>query len=229
MDFVKALTYPFDDEDWLKKLGIAVLLFFLNLIPVIGTFIMIFAVQGWQFEIVKRVKRDDPEPLPGWDNFGGLISKGLTLFLAGLVYFIPTILFSCIMLVPFGLMPALESEDAIAALGGLGTIGVMCCSCLIALYSIAAWIVYSGGLIRYVDKEEFGTFMEFGANIALVRDNLGDFGMVILFLLIGGVIASILSGTGIGALLTTAFSAYFTGHILGQLAHKLAAGTAPQV
>jgi hypothetical protein len=230
MDFAKALTFPFDDEDWLKKLGMGVLvtvggalLSFLLLIPLI---IMVLLFQGWTYEIMKRVKNNDPTPLPGWDDFGGLLKRGLTLVLALIVYQIPTLIFACAILIITVVLPLLsgDSAEGFAALTGVAGLIAACCGCLIAIYSIAASLVYYAGLIRYTDREEFGTFMQFGDNLSLFRENAGDFGMAILFLIGGGLIAGLVSGTGIGGLITPTFQAYFSGHVLGQLAAKLKGG-----
>lgn len=224
MDFVRALTFPFDDQDWLKKLGLAILIPF---IPLIGQ----WAIQGWSFEITKRVKRNDPVPLPDWSDFGGHIMKGLMLWLALMIYQIPTLIFACVASFVW-VIPALGGgdENATAALGGLTMVVLACCGCLIALYAVAASIVYWGGVIRYIDHEEFGTFFQIGDNFALVRNNIGDFGMALLYVILGGLLAGLVSGTFIGALLVAPFTSYFTGHILGQLAAKLAGQTAvPQV
>ncbi len=223
MDFTRALTYPFEDNDWLKKLGLGVLIQF---IPLIGQ----FTLQGWSFEISKRVRSNDPTPLPDWSNFGGLLSKGFMLFLAGLIYQIPTVIFACVATFVW-VLPAMGagSEDAAAALAGVASILVICCSCLIALYALAAAIVFWGGYVRYIDQEEFGTFFQFGDNIALVRNNIGDFGMVLLYVVLAGAIVSVVSSitAGIGSLLSTPFMMYFIGHLLGQLAHKLRGEVAP--
>lgn len=230
MDFVKALTYPFDDQDWLKKIGIAVLVSLAMIIPIIGTIPGAILLQGWSIEIIRRVKNNHPTPLADWDDFGGIFSKGLSPFLGALVYQIPTIILACISAFVWTLPAAGgDSSDAAAGLAGMAGVLSICCYCVIALYAIAAGIVFWGGLMRYVDKPEFGTFMEIGENLALVRNNIGDFGMALVFVLLGGLITGVLSGTGIGALVASAFSAYFSSHILGQLAQKLSAGSAPQV
>lgn len=221
MDFVKALTYPFEDNDWLPKLGIAVGIGILMFIPLVNlAVIVLFA--GWRYEIAKRVKAGDPTPLPAWDDFGGFLSKGLTLVIGQIVYQIPTILFFCLAGFVF-VLPALSGGDSDVAgmLGGVATLVYVCCSCIIALYAIAAGLVYMAGIIRFMDREELGTFFQFGDNIALFRENIGDFGQAILFMILGGLIAGVISGTGIGALVTTPFMNYFGGHILGQLAAKL--------
>ncbi len=228
MDFASALTFPFEDEDWLKKLGIGVLitlggalLSFILLIPLL---LMVLVFTGWQYEIIKRVKKDDPTPLPGWDDFGGLLKRGVTLVGAGLIYQLPVVLFGCAAGI-VALLPVLgvSDENAFAVMGTAAMIGVSCCSCLIILYAIVAAIVYIGGLIRYTDNEEFSTFFQIGDNFALVKDNIGDFGMLLLFYIVAGIGVNILSATGIGGLVAPVFQSYFTGHLVGQLAKKLAA------
>jgi hypothetical protein len=99
----------------------------------------------------------------------------------------------------------------------------------IVLYAIAAGIIYMGGLIRYTDNEEFSTFFQVGDNFALVRDNIGDFGMLLLFFIVAGIGVNILSATGIGGLIAPVFQYYFTGHLIGQLAKKLETSAAPAV
>jgi hypothetical protein len=46
MEFGKAFSFPFEDQDWVKKLGIAGLLM---IIPIIGW----LAVAGWGIEMGK--------------------------------------------------------------------------------------------------------------------------------------------------------------------------------
>ncbi|GAB4470659.1 MAG: DUF4013 domain-containing protein [Anaerolineae bacterium] len=228
MDFARAIMYPFDDDEWLKKLGLGVLI---GLIPLVGN---PFALQGWSLEISQRVKRNDPIPLPDWGEFGDYLRRGFMLWLASLVYQLPTVLFACVVSVVW-VLPALGAGDdsgaAVAALGTMAIIIVSCCSCLAVLYAIAASVVYLGGYIRYLDNEELSTFFQFGDNIALVRNNIGDFGQVILYFLLAGLIVGVVSSitAGLGGLLSVPFFSYFWGHLLGQLAVKLRGAGAPAV
>lgn len=221
MDFTRALTFPFDDADWLKKVGLAVLIQF---IPVVGA----LALMGWSYEISRRVKAGDPTPLPDWSDFGGLLGKGFQLAIAGIVYQIPTIIFVCVISFIW-VLPTLggNSEDAAAALAGVAGIVAICCSCVIILYAIAAAVVYWGGYVRYIDTPELGTFFAFGENFQLVRDNMGDFGQALLFIIGAGVIVSVVSSitAGIASLVAQPFSMYFNGHVLGQLAARIGAPT----
>jgi hypothetical protein len=231
MDFTKALTYPFDDPDWISKLGILAAVFLLMFIPIIGTIPALLLITGWNYETAKNVRNGMPNPMASWSDIGGLFSRGLTLTIGLIVYQLPAIIGMCLVGGIWGL-PALSGgdEDALGALMGGASLLSTCCCCLLAFYLLIAYIAYTGGYIRYMDNEELGTFFQFGDNIALVRENIGDFGMAILFMLGGGLIASLLSGTGIGGLEAGPFQSYFNSHILGQLATKLrGGGMMPQV
>lgn len=220
MDFSRALTYPFDDDEWLQKLGLAVLIQF---IPIVGPIVLL----GWSLEISTRVKRNDPTPLPAWSEFGDYLRRGFLLFVAYLVYQLPTIIFACVASFIW-VLPALGAgnEDVMSALGGAAAIAVVCCSCLVVLYALAAAVVLFGGYVRFINRPELGTFFEFGDNIAIVRDNIGEFGMALLYVVLAGVIASVVSSitAGLGGLISTPFLTYFSGYLLGDLAQSVAPG-----
>jgi len=224
MDFSKALAYPFDDEDWLKKLGILLLVMF---VPILNG----MAVSGWTFETAQKVKANDPRPLAGWDDFGGTIMRGLMIWLAQLIYMIPALIFVCggYAVSAIALMGAAGSNgDSSDALAGVATIIPLCCYCLAALLMIASLAVYAGGLLRYMERPEFSTFMQFGENFAFVQKNIGDFLMAMLFIAGAVLLPGIVIGwTGCGLLVVAVFQAYFSAHILGQLAAKLQGSAAP--
>lgn len=234
MDFSKALTYPFEDKDWVKKL---IFLLIAGFIPIIGNPI---AVQGWGVDTARRVKAREAMPLASWDDIGAVLGRGVPLFLASLVYFLPVGILYCL---GFGISMGLggaaagvsSNDNSGAASGGMASLaGIVlpCCICIALLYAIAAGVVYLGGYIRFLDKPEFGTFMQFSDNLALVRNNGGDFGMAVLYIIGAGVVAGIVSSVtfGIGGLLATPFMSYFSSHILGQLAIKLSGSSmTPQV
>jgi hypothetical protein len=227
MDFTRALTFPFEDDDWLSKLGLGLLI---GLIPIVGNPL---AVQGWSFRLAQAVKRGDPTPMPDWSDFGGKLGKGLMVWLASFIYQIPTAIVFCVLWAVF-LLPAMSGgdEDLATALAGGASIIAVCCFCVVILYAIAAGLVYMAGYLRYMDNdEEFGTFFQFGDNIALLRENIGDFGMFIVYMLLAGLIVSVVSSItlGLGGLVAGPFMMYFSGHLIGQLATKISPVGAPAV
>jgi hypothetical protein len=226
MDFSQALTYPFNDPDGIKKLLIVIVISIaMILLPVIGTIPGALLLAGWSYEITKRVKSGDPTPLPAWDDFGALMNRGLQVGIPLLVYQLPVLIFVCIatgsLMLP---LLGMADEDTAGLLFGSGMGVFSCCMCIIFLYGIAASILYWGGYLRYLNDERMGTFFQFGDNLALVQQNIGDFGMAVLFIFIANMIGSLLYSTGIGAIIVPAFQTYFTAHILGQLARKLQSG-----
>ncbi|NDJ52793.1 MAG: DUF4013 domain-containing protein [Chloroflexi bacterium] len=222
MTYSDALTYWFQDDEVIKKIGLAVLIQF---IPLIG----LLALGGWGFEIAKNVKAGNPAPLPDWSDFGGKIGKGFMLVLALLLYQLPLLLVICVQVAfTFGLAAVAGGggEDAAGAFGLVGPIVIGCLSCLAIVYAIVASLVYQAGYIRYIETEEFSAFTGFGDNFSMFRENLGDFGMLILYFIVTGFIVGLLSGTFILGLLALPVQNAVNGHLLGQLARKLGGASA---
>src|SRR5438105_2467831 len=117
MDFTRALMYPFDDPDWVSKLGIGVGVTILYFIPLVNI-VAILLFLGWSYEISKRVKNNDPMPLPAWSDFGGILGRGVNIGIPLIVYQLPTFIFMCLagLLI---VLPAMGGNDqnSVAALG----------------------------------------------------------------------------------------------------------------
>jgi hypothetical protein len=232
MDFTRALIFPFDDDEWLNKLGLAVLIQF---IPIVGS----IALLGWSYEISRRVKQSDPVPLPDWQDFGGKLGQGFGLFIAGLVYQLPVIVYICLIsaawLIPVSVSEGTQGGSNVMVGGAVAFI--ICGSCIAVLYAIVAYMVYQAGYIRYLDQPELSTFFQFGENFAFLREYLGEFGQFALYMLLFGALASAVSSItlGLAGLVSSPFSMTYTGHLLGQLYGEvnsesaLLAGDAPAV
>ena len=159
MEFGKAFVYQFEDQEWLKKLGIGALLL---LIPLLGQ----LWIAGWSLEITKRVIRRDPQPLADWDDFGGYLVRGFLVFIIGFVYALPIILVStCVsVLFPSAFDPSASNEVATSA-----WIVFACVNCVIILYSILLAFIIPAALGNYAVKEQFGAAFRFGEVWGLVR------------------------------------------------------------
>ncbi|MFV1950038.1 MAG: DUF4013 domain-containing protein [Anaerolineales bacterium] len=204
MDFGKAFTFVFEDEDWLKKIALGGLL---SLIPVIGIFLVI----GYGLEVTKRVIKGDAEVLPDWSDFGGYLTKGFLVFLIAFVYLLPVILVQICSSLPF------LYENADETLLTVFTIVTVCFGCFTFLYSLAAYLVLPAAVGRYAATGELGEAFKLGAIFGMVKDNLGTYGMVLL----GGIIASLVASLGsiacvIGVLFTMVYSMAVNGHLWGQ-------------
>jgi hypothetical protein len=204
MDFGKAFTFVFDDEDWIKKVGVGGLI---SLIPIVG----VFLVLGWAVEITKRVIKGEAEILPDWSDFGGYLTRGFLVFLVAFVYMLPVILIQGCANLTY-LYP-----DADETMLTIFTIITVCFGCITFLYSIAAYLILPAAIGNYVATDELGAAFKLGELFQLVRENLGTYGMVLL----GGIVASLVAGLGtiacvIGVLFTTVYSMAINGHLWGQ-------------
>ncbi len=209
MDFGKAFTFPFDDQDWMKKLGIAALLL---LIPIAG-FIL---VGGWMLELMRRVIQGDGRPMPDWDDFGGYFMKGLQVMVVGIVYGLPAILVNiCQQAVTFGLNSGdLGSDETMAT--ALMVLSV-CFGCFSFIYSILMLIVLPAALGKLATTGQIGAAFRFSEVIGMVRATPGPFIMAMLGSFVAGIVAMLgVILCVIGMLATMAYAYAIQGHLFGQ-------------
>ena len=211
MDFGLAFSYVFEDEDWVKKLAIASVL----CLTVIG----IIPVLGWGLEVIRRVIKEEPEPLPDWSEFGQYFVKGLLILLVIFIYNLPiTVLGACN--AGAGTLLGNMGEDFAAPLIWILT---SCLSCLYILYGLGVALILPAALGNYAASGEFGSVFKLGEIFKIVKDNLGNYGLVFLGMLLSYIIVPL--GTvacGIGIAVTTAYAILFNSHLMGQ-AYKVAA------
>jgi len=207
MDFGKAFSFPFEDQDWIKKLGIIALL---SIIPVFGTFVLM----GWALEVTRRVIQRDPQPLPDASDFGKYFMNGLKVFVIALVYALPIILLaSCGGIGSIAL--GQEGGDNASSFAGLLYV---CLSCLFLPYTILLGLVFPAAIGRFAATGEMGTAFRFGEVFGLVRKAPSAYIMVLLVSMLVGLISSMLGSVLclIGLLFTTAYAAVINAHMQGQ-------------
>ncbi len=221
MNFGLAFSYVFEDTDWLKKVGIAALVM---LIPIIGPIIL----AGWGLEITRRVIMDDPQPLPGWEDFGGYVSKGFQAFVVNLAYMLPFILL-IVCGQAFAVLPtAMMDQNNAEVMGGIASLLLLCVTCISILFALAASVIIPAALGNLAATGELGAAFHFNEVIGLVRAAIGPY---VLSILLVGLAAMVLAPIGsllcgIGALVASAYLASLSAHLYGQ-AYKVARGSAP--
>ena len=206
MQIGKAFSYPFEDPEWMKKIGIAAAIM---LIPLVGAIV----VSGWGVEVARRVIHREQHPLPEWNDFGGYLVKGLKVVVISLVYLLPIILVSICPSVLVNYASS-QSEDIITA---VATIISVCLSCLMILYGVFAGLVLPAALGKFAASGELKDAFRFGEIIRAVRAKP----MVFVMVLLGGFVSSLIAGAGvilcvIGLLATVPYSMAINGHLWGQ-------------
>lgn len=209
MDFGRSFSYIIEDQDWLKKVGIAALLM-LTGIGSIGSL-------GWGIEIVKRVANEEPEPLPGWENIGDYFINGLKLIGVTLVWSIPIILISfcsLLLFIPFSGGSGGSFEQASI----LFVFVTICFSLLVIVYSLLVGLLSAPVFGMVGEGVSFAEMVNPRKAFALLKANIGGY-LVAFFA--GGIIYSFLSSIGviacfIGAFFGAAFGYAVMGHLVGQ-------------
>jgi hypothetical protein len=150
-----------------------------------------------------------------------VISDGLIAFIAGLVYGIPAIILSCMLMFAGGV---LGDSD----IGGLLFLCLTCClGTFLLVYSLAALALYWMGVIRYAETGDYNEFIRFSDLWQDVRSNLGTaLGLLILFvswLLVVMLSLSAVVLCGLGLVLLF-YAQVVSGHLLGQAGQEIARG-----
>src|ERR1700756_5008409 len=112
-DFLKPLTFVFDDPRWLQKVLIGGLF-------VIASFILIgvFFIFGYLARLARNVIRGDQHPLPEWDDLGEYFSEGVKLFVVGLLYAIPVVIVAAVIVVPMAIMGNSSDNETVRSMAG---------------------------------------------------------------------------------------------------------------
>lgn len=236
MDVAKAFTYFSEDDRWMGKLAIGVLISLLSFLILPG-----FLLSGYMVGITRNVMNGEKRPLPEWEDLGTLFMDGLSLVVASIVYTLPFWLLTCIAFATTigfgGLSEATEiGEEAVAA-GILATWGLI--ACLFMVFMLAFFFISPAIVIQYVREGNLGACFRFGEVLSIARDNFADiliagltpFGFSLVLSIVLGVlnvipclgqILSVIIGIAVGPYL-----AAVTGHLYGQIAGKIG-GTPPE-
>ncbi len=203
MDFGLSFSFPFQDEDWIKKIVLTAVISF---IPVIGQ----FALMGWMVELTRRVIRGDENPLPDWADFGGILILGLKMVVIGFVYSLPLILLA----LPMGGISALLDDDSAIA---IYSFVMMCFSCFAVIYGLALAYFFPAAVGELAVTDNLGEAINPTNIIAHVRAAPSAY----LLAFLGTIVAGFLAGLGIilcfvGLLFTIVYAYAIQGHLYGQ-------------
>lgn len=211
MDFGLAFSFVFQDEEWIKKVLIAAVL---SIIPILGQIVVL----GWSLEVTRRVILKDPNPLPDWDDFGGLFVQGLKALVVGFVLAIPMIIIS----IPGSLLSAVldprDYETVIALISA-------CTGCLAFLYGIVMAFAIPAAYGELAATDNLGSALNPARMWALVRAAPAAYLIVLLGVILAGFIAPL--GTllcVVGVFITGAYVMAFQGHLYGQAYLQATAG-----
>ncbi len=168
MDIMRALTYAFDDREWVTKLGITLIITAISLLltPVFVGLLGWAALMGYVIDLVRNVRRGSQTPLPAWDNFSRYVSNGANVLVAVIVYSLPNLLLGCV-----GSIVAQNMSS-----GFIGSTLVLALSCclfpVLLVYSLITVPMIALGIGRYVEDPRINVFFEFSFLLENLRKNI---------------------------------------------------------
>ena len=206
MNYSEALSFTFQDEEWLKKIAIGGLIAFVSFY--VGLFFIFgFFLVGYYLGVLRNVMRGDEKPLPDWGDMGKIFVDGMLGAIIALFYFIIIGGLCAILIVNVAndFMPDYEKAFLIVFIS-LGT-----------LLAMAFFINF--GLIQFAATENFGAAFSLSAMIKLLRGNLGNFLAIVVFsLILNGIL--FLAGLGILSPFTNQWGMVVQAHLFGQCARE---------
>ncbi len=220
IDIGRAIQHPFQDPQWLSKLGIGALI---NAVPILN-----FAGTGYLIEQEINVKRGPDVPMPTWDKLGDMFMQGLKLVVVFFIFALPIIALSCILgFATAGIATVASvaegSESASSAAGAGITFVSLALSCLSIVYAVFFVYLYPAIIIQFARTKDIAACLRIGEIFAIARKNSADYIMIFLVLigisLVFSIIASILAITVVGLCLLLPLSLFATPYVNVVIAH----------
>lgn len=180
------LAFPFQDQNWVKKILIASLLVFFSFIPVIPVVLLL----GYSAEIIRLIVVENESPsLPEWDDLSKYFNGGIRLFGISAIYMIPATLligigylsmFLPVLFMEFGGMTEAEALGLILGgnLAGFGLMG------LGSLVSMLTGLILPIAGCHAVVSNDFKSAFNFKELWSIFKANWGGF-LVSLLILLG--------------------------------------------
>ncbi len=195
MDVGKSFTFAFEDQDWLKKLGLGVLI---ALVPILN-----FAWTGYMVEIIRRVSEGRALPLPDWDDLGKKFVDGLIIAFAGFVYMLPGML---LFILPLALViiPLLVGNQDVQTILGVISAGIyLALFALWVIYIILFSLLFPAIQVHFARTGTLGACFQIAEIFRLAFSNAGDYFTAWLVNILAGLFGGMLIGlvSGLGALI----------------------------
>jgi hypothetical protein len=218
LDFARAFRFVFDDPDWIKKVLMGSLFSLLAMLLVGVVFLA-----GYFSRLIVRTARGEAQPLPDWDDLGGLFSSGLRAVGAYSVYllaiFLPLFGMGFVLVLMAGGLSASGNDVAARGFGALAGLGFFAAYGLFILAMFALMLYLPAAITRQALSERFGAAFEVQANFAFIRRNALNYFLALVFYLVASFAAQFgILACCVGLLPATFWSLCVFGFALGEVA-----------
>jgi len=164
INVTQALQHPTEDQDWIRKFALGVLVSF---VPILS-----FAVTGFIIEHLQNSARGASSPLPNWDNLGKKLVTGLKLLAVQLIFALPSCALLGFVIQQTASRPGENLPENAVLIVGIGGIAL---SCVALLYGLFLLYLSAAILIQFARTEQIGACLRVGELIQIARTNTGDY------------------------------------------------------
>jgi hypothetical protein len=166
-DFVRCLSFVFEDPAWLKKILLGGVFYLLGFL-IIGWFFLL----GYGARLTRNVIAGVPRPLPEWDDLGEYFGEGIKLFLVAFLYALPFLVLGLGIAIPMGVMSNFSRDQNVSNLAG-GLVGCVWCLFAPLILIVSLWV--PAALLRVIVTRDFGAGFQFGAIWLFLKQNAGNY------------------------------------------------------
>ncbi|HIQ11660.1 MAG TPA: DUF4013 domain-containing protein [Caldilineales bacterium] len=220
MDYAKAITFIFQDDNWIGTLligGGVTLLGFFFFWTLIGPFLAYALLTGYMMQLIRDVYKDPDAELPPWEDWGAKMADGLKLMVAQFIWELPLFLVMIPFLGAMILSTIYPDSDVLAVFAIVSYFGFLC---LTFFYSMFFMIVQPAMTINLTIHDAFARAFDFTGIFRIIKTHLAE--VLIIALLVYGIsyFAGIMGMVMllIGVVFTSFWVMLVRGHLYGQLA-----------
>lgn len=211
MDYGKAISYVFEDKDWVTKILLGGVIF---AVPILN-----FAAFGYALEVLRNVSLGKEKPLPDWDDIGDKFVKGFLFFVSLIIYGLPLIIIAFIFITIAILLGIAFGSNSSDIAGGL-IAGISCLGYIFYLaYGLFIALILPEIAINFSKNYKIKDAIDIKNAWHNTKENIGT---IIIILLISYAINAV-AGFGIiffviGVFFTSFLAYLMVFHLYGQLA-----------
>lgn len=216
IDISRALTFFFEDPDWMPKLLVGTLFALLTPLGIGSVF-----VAGYALALARQAMHQRSPLLPEWDDLSGIFIEGLKSLTISLTHKLPVILLSVLMVLAL-VGGALIPRDGGALSEGLiyyGLPAIFGGGFLIFVLFLAVLFYLPAAFVRFLQTDRLSAAFDVMDNVAFIREHGSTYLTGILAIVIAGFIGQLgILVFCIGTFPAMFWSACVMGYVIGELA-----------
>ena len=186
LDLKENIVFPFSAPQWPGKILKATLCYIL--------IVTLPAVMGYQLAVIRDAANGEDEKLPEFGpDFGAMWVTGFIFsFFLGVLALVPALGIGGL---AFGGAMTVQGNDNLTMLFAFGGLG------LFFLFCFALALLMPALMLRYAMTDSTSSLFDIGAALNDIKQGPGDYALIFFFPMLASLVTSVVSATGIGAIL----------------------------